>query len=154
MTIPDASPVIATIVIIFIGCLSNATFGFGAALIAMPLMALFLDLKTQGYARFNLGMAPMSGFQEHENPSVEEKMIHAFFQHTNFLFSYRGLKRYKSKFATSWEPRYAIYKTQLDLPRLALALRQVSELRAPKRTEPESPVVDESLEDELMFESP
>jgi phosphatidylglycerol lysyltransferase len=115
---------------------------------------LFLDLKAGGYARFNLGMAPMSGFQEHENPSVEEKVIHSFFQHLNFLFSYRGLKRYKSKFATSWEPRYTIYRTQLDLPRLALALRQVSEIRAPKRSEIESPIADENMEDEPMFESP
>ena len=42
-----------------------------------------------------------------------------FFQCLNFLFSYRGLREYKSKFTTHWEPRYAIYRKPLDLPRLA-----------------------------------
>jgi phosphatidylglycerol lysyltransferase len=87
---------------------------------------LFAHLRSRGHLRFNLGMAPMSGFQEHENPSIEEKAIHFFFQRLNFLFSYRGLKRYKAKFASSWEPRYAIYKAPLDLPRMALALQDVS----------------------------
>jgi phosphatidylglycerol lysyltransferase len=118
---------------------------------------LFLDLKARGYARFSLGMSPMSGFQEGENPSVEEKAVHSFFQHLNFLFSYQGLKRYKSKFATSWEPRYAIYKTQLDLPRLALALREVSEIRTPSRAELESTGAEADIEDdedELISENP
>jgi len=39
------------------------------------------------------------------------------------------LRRYKAKFATSWEPRYAMYRNVLDLPRLALALRKISELK-------------------------
>jgi len=90
---------------------------------------LFLRMKEHGFARFNLGMAPMSGFQEHENASVEERAVHAFFQRLNFLFSYRGLKRYKAKFADTWEPRYAIYRNPIDLPRMALALSRVSEMK-------------------------
>lgn len=46
MTTPALAHVIAILAILFVGFVSNATFGFGAALIAMPLMALFLDLKT------------------------------------------------------------------------------------------------------------
>ncbi len=90
---------------------------------------LFLQLKEKGYLRFNMGMAPMSGFHQGEAPTAEEKAIHFFFQHLNFLFRYLGLKNFKAKFATSWEPRYAIYKSTLDLPRMALALREISELK-------------------------
>lgn len=93
---------------------------------------LFLDFKGRGFTRFNLGMAPMSGFQENEKATVEEKAIHAFFQRLNFLFSYRGLKRYKAKFADRWEPRYTIYRSPIDLPRVALALGKVSEMRRSK----------------------
>jgi phosphatidylglycerol lysyltransferase len=89
--------------------------------------------KGRGFKRFNLGMAPMAGFQEREEASAEERAIHAFFQQLNFLFSFRGLRAYKAKFATTWEPRYLIYSNVLELPRLALALRRVSELREADR---------------------
>jgi phosphatidylglycerol lysyltransferase len=70
----------------------------------------------------------MSGFEEREDASPEERAVHFFFERLNFLFSYRGLKQYKAKFATSWEPRYAVYRTVLELPQLILALGRVSEL--------------------------
>ena len=90
---------------------------------------LFLYLKDKGFQRFNIGMAPMSGFQEDEEASLEEKAIHFFFQHLNFLFSYRGLRQYKAKFTSYWEPRYTLYKGALDLPKIALALREISEIK-------------------------
>ncbi len=89
---------------------------------------LFLLNKERGFERFNLGMAPMSGFQEQEEASPEERAIHGFFQHLNFLFSFKGLLAYKAKFADQWEPRYVVYRSALDLPRLAWALSRVSEL--------------------------
>jgi phosphatidylglycerol lysyltransferase len=48
----------------------------------------------------------------------------------NFLFGYSGLRQYKAKFATIWEPRYTVYGDALDLPRLALALGKVSEIES------------------------
>jgi phosphatidylglycerol lysyltransferase len=90
---------------------------------------LFLYCKQQGYERFNLGMAPMAGFQEREEATAEERAIHGFFQQLNFIFSFRGLRYYKAKFATHWEPRYLIYRNALELPRIAFALRRVSELK-------------------------
>jgi phosphatidylglycerol lysyltransferase len=89
---------------------------------------VFLHSKELGFERFNLGMAPMAGFQEQEEASPEERAIHAFFQHLNFLFSFKGLLAYKAKFASIWEPRYVAYRRALDLPRLAIALGKVSEL--------------------------
>ncbi|HWH57536.1 MAG TPA: phosphatidylglycerol lysyltransferase domain-containing protein [Terriglobales bacterium] len=88
---------------------------------------LFDYAKQRGYARVSLGMAPMTGFEEHEEATLEERMIHGLFQKLNFIFSFRGLRYYKAKFATSWEPRYLIYKSSIDLPRIALALRRISE---------------------------
>jgi phosphatidylglycerol lysyltransferase len=90
---------------------------------------VILDLKQKGVPRFNLGLAPMAGFQEREEASREEKAVHFFFQRLNFLFSFRGLYLYKSKFATLWEPRYAVYRNVLDLPRLAIALNKLSEIK-------------------------
>jgi phosphatidylglycerol lysyltransferase len=90
---------------------------------------LFERQKAHGFKRFSLGMAPMSGFREGEEAGAEEKAVQNFLQRLTFLFSYSGLLQYKSKFATSWEPRYAIYHNILDLPRLGVALSRVSEIR-------------------------
>lgn len=89
---------------------------------------LFFALKEEGYQRFNLGMAPMAGFSEHEEASPEERAVHYFMQQLNFLFSYQGLLYYKAKFATIWEPRYTIYRNVLNLPRVARAISEVSEI--------------------------
>jgi phosphatidylglycerol lysyltransferase len=93
---------------------------------------LFLFDKERGFERFSLGMAPMAGFREKEEASAEERAIHYFFQRLNFLFSYAGLRQYKAKFASFWEPRYAVYRNTLDLPKLAMALSTISELKGRK----------------------
>jgi len=87
---------------------------------------LFARQKDVGFTRFSLGMAPMSGFREQEESSLEERAIHDFFRRQDFLFSYSGLFQYKKKFATSWEPRYAVYRNVLDLPAMALALNRLA----------------------------
>jgi lysylphosphatidylglycerol synthetase-like protein (DUF2156 family) len=46
----------------------------------------------------------------------------------NFMFSYRGLRAYKAKFASRWEPRYVVYQNVFDLPRNALAINTVTKL--------------------------
>jgi lysylphosphatidylglycerol synthetase-like protein (DUF2156 family) len=73
-------------------------------------------------------MAPMTGFQECDKPTAEEHAIHGMFKRLNFLFSFRGLYHYKAKFATSWEPRYLVYRNIMELPRTAFALRRISEI--------------------------
>jgi phosphatidylglycerol lysyltransferase len=89
---------------------------------------LFQYAKERGYTRVSLGMAPMTGFEEREEATWEERAIHGLFQKLDFLFSFRGLHHYKAKFATSWEPRYLIYRSVLELPRAAFALRRLSEI--------------------------
>lgn len=95
---------------------------------------LFARQKQKGFSRFNLGMAPMSGFGEKEESSAEERAVHSFLRRLDFLFSYQGLFNYKKKFATSWEPRYVVYRNVLDLPRLAMALSRVSAVKGAERS--------------------
>jgi phosphatidylglycerol lysyltransferase len=95
----------------------------------------FLELKARGFERCNLGMAPMSGFQESENATLQERAIHTFFQRWERIFSFKGLRFYKAKFATTWEPRYVIYRNAIDLPRMALALAKVSAFRRDEKIE-------------------
>jgi phosphatidylglycerol lysyltransferase len=93
---------------------------------------LFQYARERGYARVSLGMAPMTGFEDREEATAEERAIHGLFQRLDFLFSFRGLHHYKAKFATSWEPRYLVYRNALELPRTAFALRWLSEIRKEK----------------------
>jgi phosphatidylglycerol lysyltransferase len=90
---------------------------------------LFLLKKEEGFESFNMGMAPLAGFEEKEEASLEEHAVHNFIQRLNFLFSYRGLKLYKAKFANAWEPRYLVYRNVLSLPMVARAIAEVSEFR-------------------------
>ena len=92
------------------------------------LVKLFQSSREQGFERFSLGLAPMSGFMPDERASPEERAIHSFFQHLTFIFSFTGLRAYKAKFATDWEPRYIVYRHALDLPRVGLTLARVSEI--------------------------
>jgi len=90
--------------------------------------SVFQDCRARGFQRFNMGMAPMAGFQEREKATMEERAIHQVFQNLNMLFSFSGLRGYKAKFATLWEPRYLVYGNALELPRMLRGLRAVSEL--------------------------
>ncbi len=100
---------------------------------------LMLRCKEEGFTRFNLGMAPMAGFREREEAGAAERAVHLFFQRFNFLFSFGGIKRYKAKFATDWEPCYAIFRSPLDLPKFGIALNKVSKLN-------EQPMIEQKRE--------
>lgn len=89
---------------------------------------VFQELKSEGVAQFSLGIAPLAGFQSGESPSLEERAVHSFIRRMPFLFHFESLRKYKAKYATGWEPRYDVYRRVADLPRLALAIRRVSEI--------------------------
>lgn len=96
---------------------------------------VFLDLKQRGVHRFSLGMAPLSDQNGAGPISSDEKVVHWVMKRMPFLFRSDSLRRFKAKYADEWTPRYAVYQRRLDLPRLALALRRVSERPPPERTE-------------------
>lgn len=85
-----------------------------------------LHAREQGFTRFNLGLAPLAGFQPGEESRLDERAIHAFFQRFNPGFRFAGLKEYKTKYATDWEPRYAVFRNRFDLARLGMALFRIS----------------------------
>jgi phosphatidylglycerol lysyltransferase len=89
---------------------------------------VMLALKDQGFKLFNMGMAPMTGFQPQEKPGPEEKATHYLLRHLNFIFNYRSLREYKAKFATIWEPRYLVYRNVAQLPLLGRAMVEITEL--------------------------
>lgn len=88
---------------------------------------LFEYNKAQGFDSFSLGLAPLSGYEEiGEEATLEEKMLRSLSQHFDFLFGFSGLRQYKGKFATEWQPHYVVYRSPLDLPRYERAVRHLS----------------------------
>ena len=88
----------------------------------------FLDLKQQGMEQFSLGMAPLSNFNDGYEPNTDERIVYWAMKRMPFLFRADSLRRFKAKYADFWIPRYAVYLGRFDLPRLALALRRLTEL--------------------------
>ncbi|MBU3079337.1 bifunctional lysylphosphatidylglycerol flippase/synthetase MprF [Sphingomonas quercus] len=79
--------------------------------------SLILWGKDQGYARFSLGLAPLSGMEAHRLSPLWVKAAATIFRHGERFYGFRGLRAYKEKFAPSWEPRYIAAPRGLGLVR-------------------------------------
>jgi phosphatidylglycerol lysyltransferase len=74
--------------------------------------------KAQGYLRFGLGMAPLSGFENSPLASLWNRLGTFMYEHGDALYNFQGLRAYKDKFNPMWEPRYLAYPGGLRLPRV------------------------------------
>ena len=88
---------------------------------------LLLWGKSQGYATFNFGMAPLASVGEFSGARLWEKLAHLLFRHGEGLYNFQGLRAYKAKFHPTWAPRYMAYPEFWEWP---LAVMQVSVLIA------------------------
>ena len=87
---------------------------------------LFIELmlwgKQEGYQWFNLGMAPLSGLNNHA-PAPHRSRLGAFiFSHGEHFYNFHGLREYKEKFDPEWEAKYMAYPGDLELPRILVDL--------------------------------
>jgi phosphatidylglycerol lysyltransferase len=69
-------------------------------------VSTILWAQEQGYKWFNLGMAPLSGMEEHELAPFWHKIGRIIYKHGEEFYNFEGLHAYKSKFSPSWYPRY------------------------------------------------
>jgi phosphatidylglycerol lysyltransferase len=83
---------------------------------------LFIELlqwgRDQGFRRFNLGMAPLSGLQNRALAPVWNRAGALLYRHGEHFYNFRGLRQYKDKFDPEWEPRYLASPGGLALPRI------------------------------------
>jgi phosphatidylglycerol lysyltransferase len=64
--------------------------------------------QEQGYERFGLGMAPMSGMASHELAPRWHRFGRLLFDHGETFYNFRGLRSFKDKFDPVWEARYLV----------------------------------------------
>jgi len=69
---------------------------------------LMLHFQAEGYQRFGLGMAPMSGMASHELAPRWHRFGRLLFDHGETFYNFRGLRGFKDKFDPVWEPRYLV----------------------------------------------
>lgn len=83
---------------------------------------LMIDLmlwgKAEGYAWFNLGMAPLSGLAPGRFRTLWNRAGRLLYQHGERFYNFQGLRAYKEKFDPDWEPRYLAYSGKLRLPKV------------------------------------
>ena len=74
--------------------------------------------KAEGYQRFALGMAPLSGFEDSPLATLWNWLGTLVYEHGEAVYSFQGLRAFKAKFNPVWEPRYLAYPGGLRLPRI------------------------------------
>ena len=74
--------------------------------------------KDQGYRRFMLGMAPLSGFESSPVAPLWSRLASFVYQHGEPIYRFQGLRAFKQKFDPEWQPRYLAYPGGLRLPRV------------------------------------
>lgn len=87
---------------------------------------LFIQLmlwgKAQGYAWFNLGMAPLAGLQSRRLAPLWNRFGALVFGRGERFYNFQGLHQYKDKFDPQWEPRYLAAPGGAALPRILTQL--------------------------------
>ncbi len=86
---------------------------------------MFLWGKANGYARFSLGMAPLSGLPQHRLAGRWNRFANLVARHGERFYGFSGLRRFKSKFDPVWRPRYLVAPGGVHL---AAALLDVTRL--------------------------
>lgn len=67
---------------------------------------LLLHFQAQGFQRFGLGMAPLSGMAAHPLAPNWHRAGRLLFAHGENFYNFQGLRSFKEKFAPDWEARY------------------------------------------------
>ena len=76
---------------------------------------LFIYAKENGYKKFNMGLAPLSNVGESKHAFLNERIAQQLYTHSKKIYSFEGLKRFKEKYCTLWEPRYFAYRKNSNI---------------------------------------
>jgi phosphatidylglycerol lysyltransferase len=71
---------------------------------------LFLNLmlwgQKEGYAWFNLGMAPFAGIENRDTAPLWNRISSFLYRYGEHFYNFQGLRQYKDKFDPQWQPKY------------------------------------------------
>jgi phosphatidylglycerol lysyltransferase len=99
----------------------------GPSIMDFLIVSLLLYGKAEGYAEFNLGMAPLASVGDQRGAHARERLARLLFQRGEQWYNFQGLRFYKDKFDPEWVPRYMAYQDAWEWP---MAIAYVSALIA------------------------
>jgi phosphatidylglycerol lysyltransferase len=80
--------------------------------------------KARGIHFLSLGMAPLSDIDVKSENNVTQKAKNLIFENFNQFYQYKSLFKFKSKFNPLWLHKYLVYKNEIDLPAIIIAVAQ------------------------------
>ena len=93
---------------------------------------LFLTLierfREQDLDGMTLGLAPLSNI---EGNGLPQRALRLLYDRGEQTFHFQGLRTFKQKWLPRWEPRYLVYRSDLELPELGIAVARAGELSGP-----------------------
>lgn len=106
--------------------------GQSGALMEAFFTEMILHAQAEGYRRFLLGGAPMSGMPDHPLAPLWARIGAVIYRHGDEFYNFEGLRAFKEKFGPDWSPLYLTCPSALGLPRAFFDLaRLVSRGPAP-----------------------
>jgi len=80
----------------------------------------------RGAAVLNLGLAPLAGVGSRPGASTLERILGRVARGFEGYYDFSGLRAFKEKFRPEWKPRYLAYPSFRTLPRLLVALTELT----------------------------
>ncbi len=88
-----------------------------AGIIDYMLIHTMLWGKQEGFKWFNLGMAPLSGMDEHDFSPGWNKLADFVYTYGENFYGFKKVRRYKSQFNPTWEPKFLVGPGGWSMPR-------------------------------------
>jgi phosphatidylglycerol lysyltransferase len=88
------------------------------------LCSLIERFRAEGCSGMTLGFAPLANI---DGDGFIAKALRALYERDSRAFNFRGLHEYKSKWSPRWEPRYLVYRSDVELATIAYAIARVGE---------------------------
>ncbi|MCE7796435.1 bifunctional lysylphosphatidylglycerol flippase/synthetase MprF [Sphingobium sufflavum] len=87
--------------------------------------------KDNGYGRFSLGLAPLSGLEARRLAPLWSRLGSLLYKHGEAFYGFEGLRAYKDKFSPDWQPRFIAGPQGLALGRAMIDLQALISARRP-----------------------
>ncbi|AMB98627.1 hypothetical protein AWM75_00835 [Aerococcus urinaehominis] len=94
-------------------------------LMDMLIIQLIAWGQDQGYAYFDLGMAPLANVGQESFSRSRDQVLKMVYEYGNRAYGFKGLRAYKAKYRPEWINRYLIYTDSTALPQVLLSLYEV-----------------------------
>jgi phosphatidylglycerol lysyltransferase len=80
------------------------------------------QFAAEGEDVLSLGLSPLAGDDDPTEAAATSRVRRFLYTRLNRAYNFQGLHTFKSKFATHWEPRYLVYKSNIALAATSAAI--------------------------------